>query len=557
MTQETALKILKTGANLFLTGEPGSGKTHTVNAFVKYLRSCGIEPAITASTGIAATHIHGQTIHSWSGIGILKILTDYDIDRISNTEYISRRIQKNKVLIIDEISMIDATTIDMVDRICREVRQNSEPFGGMQIVLVGDFFQLPPVSMGGMNTKFAFESKFWAEARPLVCYLSEQHRQKDKDFLKVLSAIRKNSFNQAHLDFLMKRLVKQASVKEENVTRLFSHNVDVDNINTDYLSKIEGQTFTFTMSSKGKDSMVAALKKGCLSPEKLDLKIGAVVMCTKNNKDKGYVNGTLGKVIKFEMGTRYPIIETKDDNQITVESSDWVIEEDGKIKASISQIPLRLAWAITIHKSQGLSLDSAVVDLSQVFEYGQGYVALSRLSSIEGLHLLGMNDKALQVHPNILKVDFNFRQLSDNAEILFSDIPKEKMSEMQNNFVVACGGVIGGNIKIGRKEVSDTIQTTKGLIMEGNSVEEIAKIRGLTKSTIINHIEKLAEQKEITIDDLENFIDKKVLNKVDDIKKTFQILDTTKISPIFEHYEGLYSHDQIRLARALINLEGK
>src|SRR5664279_5022495 len=145
MTQSEAINILKTGANVFLTGEPGAGKTHTINSLVEYLRACEIEHAITASTGIAATHIGGMTIHSWSGIGIKETLNKYDLDKIASSEYINRRVRKTKVLIIDEISMLRAETLSMVDAVCREIMQRSEPFGGIQVVLVGDFFQLPPI----------------------------------------------------------------------------------------------------------------------------------------------------------------------------------------------------------------------------------------------------------------------------------------------------------------------------------------------------------------------------------------------------------------------------
>src|SRR3989344_652453 len=145
MTQSEALNILKTGANVFLTGEPGAGKTHTINNFVNYLRDRDVEPSITASTGIAATHIGGMTIHSWSGIGIKGKLDKYDLDKIASSEYIVRRVRKTRVLIIDEISMLSTNMLDMVDMVCREIKQSSEPFGGIQVILVGDFFQLPPL----------------------------------------------------------------------------------------------------------------------------------------------------------------------------------------------------------------------------------------------------------------------------------------------------------------------------------------------------------------------------------------------------------------------------
>src|SRR3989344_6924915 len=145
MTQEIALAILKTGANIFLTGEPGSGKSHTVNEYVSYLRSHAIEPSITASTGIAATHVGGMTIHSWSGIGIKKILDDYELDKITSLEYVAKRIRSSRILIIDEVSMLLPHMRDMVDAVCRTVKQSPKAFGGLQMIFVGYFFQLPPV----------------------------------------------------------------------------------------------------------------------------------------------------------------------------------------------------------------------------------------------------------------------------------------------------------------------------------------------------------------------------------------------------------------------------
>ncbi|MDB5195525.1 MAG: ATPase, partial [Parcubacteria group bacterium] len=205
MTQSQALEILKTGANVFLTGEPGSGKTHTLTSYVSWLKSHGIEPAITASTGIAATHVGGMTIHSWSGIGILERLSAEDLDRISSKEHVVRRIAKAKVLIIDEISMLSSGALSMIDTIAREVRHDSRAFGGMQVVFCGDFFQLPPITRGGTPAEFAFSSPAWRAATPLVCYLTEQHRQDDDAYLSVLSAIRDGSFDHTHASTILSR----------------------------------------------------------------------------------------------------------------------------------------------------------------------------------------------------------------------------------------------------------------------------------------------------------------------------------------------------------------
>jgi hypothetical protein len=412
MTQDEALALLRTGASIFLTGQPGSGKTHTVNRYVRELQRQGIDYAYTASTGIAATHGHGVTIHAWSGIGVRETLTRRDLDVLSTNRRLASRIEKTKVLIIDEISMLPARALSLVDAVCRHIRGEQAPFGGLQIVLVGDFFQLPPVvrrdrdeSMlqlsGGVDAfgaEFAHASSAWRDLAPTVCYLSEQHRQSDAAFLDVLAAIRSNACIGTHRDRLASRLIGRDQLPAA-CTRLFTHNAAVDDINQQQLAKLPGKAHAFAMITKGPEAFVRTLQRGCLSPERLELKQGAVVMFTKNDPAGRYVNGTLGVVDDFDAEDGYPLVRTRGGKRILAEPSKWKIDENGKERASITQVPLRLAWAMTVHKSQGMSLDAAVIDLSRAFEYGQGYVALSRLRALSGLHLLGLNERALRVHP--------------------------------------------------------------------------------------------------------------------------------------------------------------
>lgn len=459
MTQKEALNILKTGVNVFLTGEPGSGKTHTINEYINYLKDNEIDVAITASTGIAATHIGGVTIHSWSGIGIKNKLDRYDLDKIASNEYVSKRIRRTKVLVIDEISMLSSDTLSMVEAVCREVKQNPEAFGGIQVVFVGDFFQLPPVFKQEIEKNiqktliedenisiFACDSRAWINAKPVVCYITEQYRQDDSDFLEILSAIRTDCFEEAHFEKILSRKIKKTNFPK-NVPKLFSHNINVDFVNTETLSKIENETEKFTMIGEGHDALVKVLQKGCLSPEILLLKIGAEVMFTKNNQKEGYVNGTLGVVVDFSKTSKFPIVKTRNGRRIEVEPMEWVIEENGKIKAKIIQIPLRLAWAITVHKSQGMSMDSAIMDLSEVFEYGQGYVALSRVRRLSGLYIIGTSPKAFKVHPDILLKDEIFKKESKDAEKIFGEVSSEKLKKMHNNFIIT----MKGKVKINRK----------------------------------------------------------------------------------------------------------
>ncbi len=449
MTQETALSILKTGANVFLNGEPGSGKTHVVGCFITHLRKHGIEPAITASTGIAATHLGGTTIHSWSGIGIKKELSPWDIKLISSNKKVSARIKKTHTLIIDEVSMLDGKTLLAVDRVCKEIRGSAAPFGGIQIVLVGDFFQLPPVVSRDNNAmtalfdnesvQFAFDSSAWTMADFSVCYLSEQHRQSERSFLELLSAIRSGSVSKEHRECLNQRLVTQSS-KNINITKLFTHNEDVDRINSIELGKLDGELKSFDMEERGRDVLIKHLKRGCLSPEHLELKLKSVVMFTKNNSKLGFVNGTLGTIANFDGESSFPVVRTRENRVIIAEPMEWSIEEKGEAVASIKQIPLRLAWAMTVHKSQGMSLDAAFVDLGEAFVEGQGYVALSRVRTLNGLFLASYNDKSLTVHPVVKDKDSAFRRASEELETNFFKLPKEDLVKLQNDFIKSCGG---------------------------------------------------------------------------------------------------------------------
>jgi len=469
MTQKEALNILKTGVNVFLTGEPGSGKTHTINQYVSYLRRHGIEPAITASTGIAATHIHGMTLHSWSGIGAMYTLTDNDVADIAKSRYISSRIKKTKVLIVDEVSMIDGETLSNVERICRRVKKSAQPFGGMQVVFVGDFFQLPPVSMSKREggSKFSFTSSAWRVMSPAICYLTEQHRQEDAKFLEILSAMRRNEFGEQHFEQMRQCLETLEEVPADTV-RLFSHNADVDTINAKELTKLITKARSFLMADRGPERLVGALKRGCLSPDRLELKEGSAVMFTKNNPNAGFVNGTLGTVIGFDDESRCPVVMLRDESVLVVKPMEWAIEEQGEVLARIMQIPLRLAWAITIHKSQGMSMDAAVMDLSRTFEFGQGYVALSRVRTLAGVHLLGVNEQAFRVSPEILAKDIEFRDESVLTHTLYEQLTDNELMKRQKDFIKLCGGRWDNDVehsltKMGaHKKSKDSLKNKKG-----------------------------------------------------------------------------------------------
>lgn len=554
MTQSEALLILKTGANVFLTGEPGSGKTHTVNAYIAWLRSHGIEPSITASTGIAATHVGGMTLHAWSGIGIADRMTPTLLDAIASKEHVVKRLQKARVLVIDEVSMLSAGVLSMVDEVARTVRHNPEhAFGGLQVVLVGDFFQLPPVSRG--TVEFAFESPSWKKLNPIICYITEQHRQEDAQFLSILGAIRSGEWDHTHVSSITAREAEYDSI-EEGVPQLFTHNADVDRINSEQLSKLPGSSKSFAMTQSGSTALAESLKRGCLSPEMLVLKEGAVVMATKNNPAAGYANGTLGIITGFERGTGYPMMETHDGREIVVAPADWAVEEGGKVKAKLTQVPLKLAWAITVHKSQGQSLDAAAMDLSRSFEYGQGYVALSRVRTLLGVHLLGWSENALMVHPQVAALDKELHASSEAAARAFEALEVSGERElMEQNFIKASGGTLEAAPIGERPEKRTTFDETFALLEEGKSLAEIAKERNLTLGTIADHATKLVASGRITAELIESRIPARLKGALDTIYKAFDEKGTEKLTPVHGHLKGKYSFDELKLARVLYAAE--
>ncbi len=553
MTQREALNILKTGRNVFLTGAAGAGKTYVLREYIKYLSELNAEVGITASTGIAATHMGGVTIHSWSGIGIRDILGKDEMLAIIDKRRLKEKLKNTGVLIIDEISMLHHYLLDLVDMILKEARDSSEPFGGMQVVFCGDFFQLPPVHRSGeKEALFAYYSEVWnsKELNLKVCYLAEQHRQNDLEYLKVLNAVRSNAANREVLDILNERFNKKP--EEGLATRLYSHNRDVDNENEKELEKLSGKTFEYDMLERGRRSTLITLKKSCLAPEKLRLKEGAKVMFVKNNFEEGYVNGTLGTVTKCSFERIK--VRTLDGRTIDVERENWRVEEDGKLRAEISQYPLRLAWAITVHKSQGMSLDAAEIDLSKSFEKGMGYVALSRVRSLSGLYLKGLNQLALRVNDEVLEMDKKFKKLSDTSSFHIRTMGDEKMLKMHGDFKEKIGRPASAKAPAG-KEKLNTIEETKILLEKGLLIKEIAKERNLKPETIIDHIEKIRQENpNFNIYNLKNSIP---ANKFKNIYMAFRKIGISPegkypLSPVRELLGPKFSYEDLRLVRLFL-----
>ena len=643
MRQSSALDILKTGQNVFLTGSAGSGKTYTLNQYIDYLRARRVPVAVTASTGIAATHMNGTTIHSWSGIGIKDELTDRDLSTLSRKQFLADRLKDTAVLVIDEISMLHAKQLNLVSQVLKHIRKNDKAFGGIQVVVAGDFFQLPPIGSKGETNreKFAFMSEAWLDAKFHICYLSEQHRQVSDaangglDLDDILNQIRRQEVTFEAIAALEATYDQSVDIKR---TRLYTHNLNVNKINDKELASLDGEMMRFEATATGDSKLVETLKKTVRTQDELILKVGAKVMFIKNNAELGVSNGTMGELIGFaavkiedkdssdaliednssddadedatgEKTTKgkksaakkdkekpkskkpttqkMPVVRLNSGREVIAEPEEWIIEDEtGDVLASYLQVPLCLAWAITIHKSQGMTLDAAEIDLSRTFELGQGYVALSRLKSLSGLQLLGMNDMSLQLDPLARGADKRFLVLSEEADANYAMLDEESMQQAHEKFVLKSGGTLSKSVidayatlqkkrreqqqaKIDKKQklgnqVSDksdsTLLATRVLLEESLTIAEISQARQLSQSTIMRHIADLKSQDpSLACDHLRPddevmtavgnaYVAIKVANNPNDFNDDGSI----KLRPIFDHIKQSIDYNTIRLALIFI-----
>lgn len=562
MTQKEALAILKGGHNVFLTGAAGSGKTHLLNQYAAHLSEHGVGVAITASTGIAATHLGGQTIHSWSGMGVRDALNDSDLKALAEKERVARNFKKTKVLVIDEISMLHAYQLDIVDRIARYALDFTRPFGGLQVVLCGDFFQLPPVARGGgaADTKFAHECAAWENSAFKTCYLHEQFRQSAgaDALLQVLADIRSGAAGERAKAFLRARYKKLPTSSAGDVvrpTKLYARNINVDALNERELAKLPGEARAFHMETRGFPALVETLKKNCLAPETLHLKRGAEVLFIKNDARGRYVNGTRGVVRGFHKEKGLPLVQTINGQHIMAEPDEWRFEEYGVTRASLTQVPLRLAWAITIHKSQGMTLDAAEIDLSDAFEPGMGYVALSRVRALSGLMLMGLNEMALRVHPKILAYDERLKELSRAARAELTRLSDEELQKQHDTALISrFKGTRDKEIvkKVKKdKERKKKIPThfiTAEFLEKQTPLAAIAKERGLTIGTILSHMEKLKGARQLP----DILYLKKDIKDFEIIFTAFQKSSDGALTPIFKRFDGGHSFDALKLVRLFL-----
>ncbi|XP_044252471.1 ATP-dependent DNA helicase PIF1 [Tribolium madens] len=407
--QKEVMEACLSGRNVFFTGSAGTGKSYLLKRIIGALPPD--VTAATASTGVAACHIGGITLHQFAGIGTGEATLERSIELASRpgTYTIWRRC---KHLIIDEISMVDGAYFEKIETIARKIRRNDQPFGGIQLILCGDFFQLPPVSKGKNPIKFCFETEAWSRCHLSSYELKKVHRQNDDEFIKILNCVR---IGQIPEDMATKLAETSRQNIEKNgilATRLCSHTAEANTINESKLDALSGEKQVFT-SEDSPPHLKKLLDQQTPIPHKLELKVGAQVMLLKNiNIATGLVNGARGVVKSFEGD--FPVVQFRN-REYTAKPERWCIKTATGAMITRKQVPLKLAWAFSIHKSQGLTLDCVEMSLGKVFEAGQAYVALSRAQSLDTLRVLGF--KASQAWANKKVLDF-YRSLNLQMETM-------------------------------------------------------------------------------------------------------------------------------------------
>ncbi|KAK9478350.1 PIF1-like helicase-domain-containing protein [Lipomyces japonicus] len=492
--QKLVLKMVcEQKRSIFFTGSAGTGKSVLLREIIKNLHQkygqYTDSVAITASTGLAACNIGGVTLHSFAGIGLGKDNVKVLFDKVKKNKKSYQRWLKAKVLIMDEISMVDAELLDKLEALARMIRKQEKPFGGIQLIVTGDFFQLPPVAESGRLTKFAFEATSWSKAIPETICLTQVFRQKDQEFVDMLNEMRLGQISQSSISKFRQLSRKLNHADGLEPTELFPTRREVGIANNRRMQSLPGRETVYTATDRGTadEIQLPKLLSNLMAQDVLVLKVDAQVMLIKN-MDETLVNGSLGKVKGFmseityailkdknnltdvaevnvdedsyvtdqagnimiadgldelrsrqeklmgkglvaEMGKKWPLVRfTLTDGthrDVLIRDETWAIEApNGELLAERTQLPLILAWALSIHKAQGQTLERVKVDLTKVFENGQAYVALSRATSRDGLQVQNFQPNKVFAHSKVINFYSSLRSVKSqqNEDEAFREV---------------------------------------------------------------------------------------------------------------------------------------
>jgi ATP-dependent DNA helicase PIF1 len=398
--QTVGLDLLSGTDNVFLTGGAGTGKSHLLKTYLRGVDKDAMP--ILASTGAAAVLVGGRTFHSFFGLGILEGGAEATIERATKDRRVIRRLKKAGAIIIDEISMISGQTLAVAEQIARNARNSSSPWGGLRVVAVGDFAQLPPITRGSSKRDWAFLSPTWSISEFKNIHLKTIMRARnDSEFCLALHDARRGELS-ARLENILEWRQIHPSDEDEDATRLYARKVDVEKINQDRLEKIGSTSVFFKTAYHGDERYLKTLRTQAPIPEVIEVKKGAFVMLRQNDPKGRWVNGSLGHVEYVDDdGLEIKLLKG---NTVEVEPVSFsMLDADGNEVASAKNYPVSLAYAITIHKAQGATLDKIVASLAGLWEPGQAYVALSRVTASTGLFIDAWDKRSFFADPAVLK----------------------------------------------------------------------------------------------------------------------------------------------------------
>ncbi len=399
LEQKEALRVLNSNKNVFLTGSAGTGKSFVIR---EHLRKCILRPSVLASTGAAAVLIGGRTVHSFFGLGILENGINKTVEKALKDRRVVQRLKKADEIIIDEISMIHPDVFTAAEKVARFSREEECPFGGLKIITVGDFFQLPSVDRFNKNRPWLFKDPLWKSCQFSTVTLQKSHRTEHLEFLKILNKVRFGICDKDVTTFLDDRCVQLDNTFDGTV--LFPRKNEVERYNQQMLERLPGKAQIYDteihFTRKTSLNVHTALNYSPL-PASLCLKKGALVMIRKNHPNEWYVNGSLGHVKK--MNDSCICVELLSGRTVEIEKDQFnILNGDGEPICVVMNFPLNLGWATTIHKAQGASIDRVQVSLNGLWDPGQAYVALSRARSPEGLFITNWNHQSIICDVDVL-----------------------------------------------------------------------------------------------------------------------------------------------------------
>ena len=402
--QERAYSALQGSDNVFVTGGAGSGKSFLVRYFLRGKDTK--EFPVLASTGAAAVLVGGRTFHSFFGLGIMEGGVEATVEKASRNRQVVRRLKKISGFIVDEVSMLSGPTLKAAELIARRVRESDLPWGGLRVVAVGDFAQLPPVERTTSATRgWAFLDPVWSWSGFQTCYLRTQTRCRDEDYMRILASIREGVVTAEVKAYLNGKVSKPAA--DFDGTRLFPRRDETERFNLSRLENLRSPAQRFETIYSGDAKSVETLKKYAPVPESLILKEGALVMLRQNDPIGRWVNGSTGHIEKIHPNRLQ--ITLLNGRHIEIEKASFsLMSAEGETVAAAVNYPVTLAWASTIHKAQGATLDRMAVNLSQLWEPGQAYVALSRLTSGHELCIESWEERSIRVDPSVVRFYSDF-----------------------------------------------------------------------------------------------------------------------------------------------------